>query len=230
MDSPNNTPITTAADQPVTEQLPAKVTFSPEQQSTLNRVIKEVSARAGAEARAEASRLTLELDALRAASPQESDTEIRTRLAVTERERDSLKQANSEASVMQLLRTAAGDSFVDTDLACQLLRQNVKVIDGKPVVTSQDGSPALNALFEPLTLQEAVVNLMAAKPFLARGTVKGGIGALPSSSPVFQSESVAIHKLWGPNGDVEARNKIAINSPNLYRELRRAAKSAGLVY
>ena len=166
------------------------------------------------------------MDTLRAGAPVPTDNaEVRTRLALAERERDSLRQANSEAAVMAHIRSAVGDYFIDSELAANLLRQSVKMVDGSPTVVSADGTPALNASFEAMSLKEAAQQLAASKPFLAGGTVKGGAGSLPSSQPAFQSESVAIHKLWGPDGDVEARNKIAINSPNLYRELRgRAAK------
>ena len=220
-----NTPTTPSTEQQPTE--PTKVTFSPEQQSKLNQVIKEVSARAGAEARAEAARLKAENDQLRA--QQEPDAEIRTRLSVAERERDSLRQANSEAAVMQQIREAMGDQWADSQLAADLLKQSVRMVEGKPVVMAADGTPALNASFEAMTLREAAQQLAAAKPFLVRSTLKGGIGSLPASLPAFQTETAAVHALFGPQGDVERRNKLALNSPNEYRRLRNSAKALGLV-
>jgi hypothetical protein len=221
-------PVTPAPGE-VGESSPARPKFDEAQKLRINEIVADATKRATAESRAEAARLKAELDSRPAAPASTDDAELRTRLALAERECDALKQANTEASVMAHIRSAIGDEFVDSDLAANLLRQSVKMVDGKPLLTSSDGSPALNASFEPLTLQEAAANLAAQKPFLVRSTLKGGAGSLPSSQPAFQTESVAIHKLWGPNGDCVARNNLAMTRPNEYRQLRQAAKNAGLV-
>jgi hypothetical protein len=210
-----------------------KVTFTPEQQVRLDEIIRESQGRAGREAREEAARLRQELAALRAATPHPDDTgtrELASQLAEANAERSALKQANSEAQIMSHLRAVSGE-FVDIELAARIMREQVKNIDGKTVVVDSDGHARLNASYEPMTTAELAAELVAAKPFLARGRMSGGSGSVPDTAGPTTS-SHQLEKLFGRNQERDAAKKLnamAIRDPRRYQALKAQARAKGLI-
>jgi len=163
----SNEPIEEAesqAEAPVAEQAPKpkKLTFTAEQQIRIETLLKAASK----EARAEAARLRLEIEA--AKKPVEADTNLLVRLAQVESERDSLKAAKQEAAVRETLQSAAGDIFLDSGLAVRLMKDSIRVsADGVLTVVDESGAPRLNNAFENMSVQELAAELASQKPFLA---------------------------------------------------------------
>jgi hypothetical protein len=212
---------------PVAEQ-DGKITYTPEQQAHLNEVIKEAQGRAARELRAENARLKAELDAAkRTPSPAADSTETLLRLAQVERERDELRAAQHESTVNSALLSAAGNLFIDPALATRLMRDNVKVIDGKVVPVDETGNVRLNNSFEPMTLKDLAIELGTQRPYLARGEVRGGSGSTPSNRPL--DTGVSLERLFGRNSNGAEANKLAMHNPQKYRELRALARERGLI-
>ena len=78
-----------------------------------------------------------------------------TQVAATDSEAafpSPLKSEAQESKVRDVLHAAvAKQPFFDGELAAQILRSSVKVVDGKPVVVDATGAPRLNAEFNPMT-------------------------------------------------------------------------------
>jgi hypothetical protein len=177
------------APEPEQGQKPAKITFDAAQKERINTIVREATARAGAEARQEAARLKAELDAARRTpTPPAPSADLSVELATTRAELASLRSAQEENSIRDSLRRAVGTEFIDPDLAVQILRAGVKVVNGKPVPVDADGNERLGADFNPMSLKEYARELAAQKPFLARSKALGGAGSkladsMPSTGP-----------------------------------------------
>ena len=202
-----------------------KVTFSDAQQSKLEAIVREVSGRVAHDLRQENAQLKREVEAAKAATPA-ADTAVE--LATTRAELEALKRAQRETRVTETLRSAVGSEFLDRDLAVDILRSRVKVdADGKVAVVSADGAAALNKQFQPMSLKEAAEALGREKPFLVRGTVKGGVGSTPSQGAAPQT--VRLEDLFGRHSKGSMANQLAIKSPGEYRRLRALAAQRGLI-
>lgn len=204
-----------------------KVVFSEAQQKKLEEIVRKVSARAGSEARAEAERLKAELEAARKTAPVAApDTSLE--LATTKAELTALKTAQTENALKDALRAAAGDLFIDSELGTRLMRDSVKIgADGKPVVLAADGTPALNASFEPLSLQELAQRIANEKKFLARSTVRPGAGSVLTDNN-FPS-GPRLETLFGRASSGAEANRLAMRDPGQYRRLRSQARERGLI-
>jgi len=223
---PEKITTTTAAEKAAEQTADTPVVFDEKQQERVNQVIREASARAGAEARAEADRLKKELEAIKASTNVTPDAAAE--LALTKAELASLKRAHEEASVKDALRAAVGSDFLDGELACDILRSQVKVIDGKPVPVDAQGNPRMNAAFEVMSLREAAQQLATAKPFLARGTVRPGTGSYQSQSTTTTS-GPKLEDLFGRSSNSGLANKLAMSRPSEYARLRSLARERGLI-
>lgn len=218
----DNTPITPA---PETAEEP--VEFSSAQQKKIELIVKEVSARAGADARAEAERLRKEVEALKAATPVTPD--LSKDLELSRAELKALKAAQSESQLTEQLRQAAGDMFLDTSLAVRLMKDSVKIgADGKPIVVDEQGNPALGSDFQPLSLAGLAERIADQKKFLARGVVKRGAGSTPGGgAPANAGPRLA--DLFGPKSNGGLANALALRSPSEYTRLKNLAREKGLL-
>jgi hypothetical protein len=210
------------------EQKPAKIVFDEAQKLRVNEIVREASARAGSEARAEAARLKTELEAARRAqTPPAPSADVTLELATTRAELAALRSAQEESAVKDSLRAACGTAFIDPDLAVQILRAGVKVVNGKPVPVDSDGNERLGSDFNPMSLKEYAQELAAQKPFLARGQVRGGVGSTPSQAA--PSAGPRLEDLFGPKSDGGAANRLALHDPQKYKSLRKLAVEKGLL-
>jgi hypothetical protein len=208
----------------VTPETPEKVTFSEVQQARVNEIIRDAMARAGSEARTETARVTAEL-----AAAKLPGTEDAVKLATANAELGSLRAEKAEASVAAVLRAAVGTTtFFDPELASQILRSSIKIVEGKPVVIGQDGQPRLNASFDPMSPAELAQELAASKPFLVRGTVGPGLGSSQRSDAV-SHERIPLESIFGRGSDGGAANRLAMRSPKEYQRLKLAAREKGLI-
>jgi len=214
---------------PVTAQTDdtTKVTFDDRQQAKIESIIKEVTARTGADSRAEVERLRKELDTLRATqTPVTPD--LSRDLDLTRAELNALKSAQAELQLTEQLRNAAGDTFIDSSLGVRLMKDCVKIgADGRPVVVDENGNPAMDHEFKPLSLSGLAQRIADQRKYLARGTVRPGAGSTISQSAV--STGVPLEKLFGKQSDGAAANRMALARPSEYRRLRQVAREKGLI-
>jgi hypothetical protein len=200
-----------------------KVTFTPEQQEKVNSIIREVTARAGLEARTETARVTAELAA--AKLPGNEDA---VKLLVANAELGSLRAEKAEASVQNVLRAAVGTTtFFDADLVSQVLRSSIKIVDGRPVVIDSTGAARLNASFDPMTPAELAQELAASKPFLCRGVVLPGLGSQVAQGA--RSAAPDLSTLFGRNSNSVEAHRLGMRSPREYSRLRQKAHEQGLI-
>jgi hypothetical protein len=219
--------IETQQQQQPTEQQ-EKVTFDARQQEKVNDLIRKAQGRAARELREELARVQLELAAVKQTAPQadQGTQMLATELAATKAERDALARERQDTNITEHLRRAAGDQFVNQDLAVNLMRQNVRVVDGKPVVIGPDGNPRMNASLDQMTLQDLATELTVQHPYLARGTVRPGTGSTPASTGV---PPVQLDKLFGKGSNAAEINRLALHDPEKFRRLRRQARQEGLI-
>ena len=226
MPEPIEVPIAEEAPAVAPAPAPPKVTFSEEQKARVNEIVKEASARAGAEARAETERLR-KLVPVTPTEPQSTDTLLR--LAEAQAELTSLKSEREESRVREVLHAAVSkQSFFDPELAAQILRASVKVVDGKPVVVDSTGAPRLNAEFNPMSLAELAADLATSKKFLVRGELRGGVGSVMATGRA--ETGPKLEELFGKNSNGAAANQLGLRNPKEYQRLRVQAVKAGLLF
>jgi hypothetical protein len=209
---------------------PEKITFDEKQQAKVSELIKRAQSAAGREARAEAARLKLELETARRAAPsQEPDTSTLLKLAQAESELSTLKREREETAIKDACRAAVGNDFLNQDLAVRLLRDNIRVIDGKPVVVDESGAPKMGADFEPVSLRDAALALAQEHKYLARGSVRPGAGSTPAEST---ANPVKLETMFGRDATPEGvgqMHKLARFDRPRYERLRQAARQRGLI-
>lgn len=205
-------------------QQETKVTFDERQQAKVQEIVAEVKRNTAA---AERARVASELEA-KTTTPQGDDS-LRLKLSEVEAERNVLRCAQTEALLLEQLRSAVGEEFVDRDLCVKLLRENAKMVEGHVVMLADDGSPALNASFEALSPQEAAAALAASKPFLVRSTLRPGVGSTPASVSGLATAAPRLDELFGKHSDSRKANAFAMAQPQEYRRLRLQARERGLI-
>src|SRR5260370_20260711 len=133
---------------------PQKVVFDDAQKARINEIVKEATARAGAEARAETARLK----EAAAAAPQSTDALLK--LAEAQAELTTLKSESQEAKLQSALQKAVSSTpFFDPILATSVLRSSIRLVDGQPVVIDANGAPRLGPDFNPMTLSDLAIEL-----------------------------------------------------------------------
>lgn len=204
------------------EQVAPKVVFDDAQKARINEIVKEASARAGAEARAEVERIKAEKPIA------EQSTDALLKLAEAQAELSSLKSEAQESKVRDVLHAAvAKQPFFDGELAAQILRSSVKVVDGKPTVVDSNGTIRLNASFEPMTPADLAEELARTKPFMVRSTLQFGAGSVMATSR--GETGVKLEDLFGKNSNGAAANRLSMTDMPKYKRMRKAAQAQGLI-
>jgi hypothetical protein len=207
---------------PAEAQEPQKVTFDDAQKARINEIVKEASARAGAEARAELARVKATLP------PVEQSADALLKLAEAQSELASLKAEATEAKVREILNHAVSkESFFDPELASQILRSSIKVIDGKPTVVDSTGTPRLDAEFNPMSPETLAKELASTKRFLVKGELRAGTGSVMSTQR--GETGPALETIFGKHSNGAAANRLAMKDIGLYRRLREKARSEGII-
>ena len=226
-------PAAAAAADDRNEPKPEKVTFDERQQERVNELIKRAQGRAAKELRAENEALKQRLSALERAQPQMDDATrtLATRLATVEAERDALTRAQKDAQLDTMIRQAAGDAWVNSDLAIRIMRDHVRLgEDGKPVVVDDSGAEWLNEEFSPMSLSDLSRTIGEKHPYLLRSQVKGGIGSAESArSTLTDVPREKLAQLFGRNSDSRLANELARKDYRTYSRLKEAARKEGLI-
>jgi hypothetical protein len=106
-----------------TQEKPAKITFDEAQQKRVDELIRRAQGRAAKDVRQELETTKAALEALRGQQGQQAvPNDVLTELSTTRAELAALRQQQTEAQIMSEIRNHTG-SFVDAELAAQLIRQ-----------------------------------------------------------------------------------------------------------
>jgi hypothetical protein len=213
---------------------PPKIVFDQQQQEKVNQLIREAQGRAARETRAELARVQAELDAARAVSPALPDSGaavLATELAAARAELQAVKQREVENTLnTQLLSAAAAENFHSVEIATRLMRDHVRLVDGKVSVVDHAGNERLNAGLDPMTLEDFAREISQQHPYLTRSQVRSGAGSVESRG---YKPSVQLEKLFGRGAAPDAArvlNDLAKRDSAKYRSLRNAARERGLIH
>jgi len=203
-----------------------KVDFTEAQQAKIESIIREVSGRVASNLRDENKRLQRELEAAKSATTPVTPDVARD-LDLTRAELQALRAEQAQSKLDSQLRSAAGDLFLDTDLAIRVMRDSIKVgSDGKVTVIDADGNPALGSDFTPLSLAGLAQRVADQKKFLARGQVRPGAGSTPGGGTVRVSQDQQLRELFN---DPKSQHELANRNMGEYRRLRAEAVRRGIV-
>lgn len=130
------------------------------------------------------------------------------------------------------MRDAAGKgNFVDVGIVTQLTDKNIKYDSesGKFVVLTDDGTPRMNAAYQPMGLDEFFVEYAAKNPFLVRGDMRSGVGSTEQQrSGLSNNGKYTVEQLFGKNSNAMLANKLKKENPAEYARLKVVARESGL--
>jgi hypothetical protein len=230
-DNTNNEPVA-AQETPETPQA-QKISYSPEQQTHLDGLLKMARTTAAKELRAELARAKEEAAAKAAELSlyQQGQTpeliEARAQLAAEKVARAAAEDRQVTAEKRTLLReeAQAADIISPVD-AARLLGANVIHKDGKFVVVDDAGEPRVNDAGEPLQVRDLVKEFALARPYAVRGRTLPGTGSHVSGAPV--RPTVPLESLFGPKAIGRLSFELG-KDMNAYRAAKARAREAGLI-
>jgi hypothetical protein len=222
---------------PVTPELtpPAKVTFTPEQQVKIDSLIRESMGRAGNEARATAARLEAEAEVLRAEVARlRGDREgLESNLSVKEKEAKSARAETIAVKKQNAIQAAATEhNFFNPQVVSKLTEDKIKWDEGKQkfVVLGDDGSERLGVDGNSLTVSAFLKEFGVSNSYLVRGDVKTGVGSAENQRPyTTTTERDRLKAIFGKGSDSKKANDTAMRDPQGYKQMKREARSLGII-
>jgi hypothetical protein len=229
---PEQTPV-----QPEGQAPPVKkIEFSPEMQVKIDSLIREAMGRAGREAREQAAKLQEEKDAaIAAAEVLKSElATLRGDKSGLEKESKTVKQELAKVKKQNAIQDAASKhGFVDVGQVSKLVGDEIvydstknqfHVVDEHGTVrTGLDGST-------PLTLDSFFQDFANRNGHLVRGTVKPGVGSSTDARPYSpQTDAQKLKAIFGKGSSSKAANDMAMQNPQLYKQMRREARALGII-
>ena len=214
-----------------------EVVFTPAQQLKLDGIVKKAMGRAGSDARAEAERLRVEnehLKSIAAGSAPNADevSRLKAEISAQKLENDAIKAtAQRQAKDNLITGLAAKQDFIDADVVLRLTRDNIRAEGSGYTVVDDSGQPRFAADgITPMTPEAFYQEYASQRLYLVKGQVKSGGGGTSSSGSVNRPPgNYQLHELFGPGSSAQLCNKISIQQPALYKQLRSEAKLKGLV-
>jgi hypothetical protein len=215
---------------------PAKVTFTAEQQSKIDELIRAAMGRSARDIREQAAKLQEEKDAaIAAAEVLKSElAALRGDKSGLEKESKTAKQELAKVKKQALLAEAASKhGFVDA-------KQVTKLVDDQIVfdpasnqfhVINEDGSVRTGLDGStPLSLDTYFSEFAAQNSHLVRGTVRAGVGSGENARPYAPTTQIdTLKAIFGKGSSSQKANQIAMADPLRYKQLRREARAAGLI-
>jgi hypothetical protein len=207
---------------------PPKITFSAEQQTKVDELIRESMGRAGNEARATAARLEAEAVVLKAELAA-----LRGDRSGLEKETKTAKQELLKLKKEAIFADAASKhGFVDPKQVTKLVSEDIVFVPEKNTfhIVNEDGSVRTGLDGSPLGLDAFFQDFANRNGHLVRGTVKPGVGSRENQLPTpAVGERERLSKLFGRGSDAVACNRLAISDPAEFKKQRLLAKSYGLI-
>ncbi len=217
------------------DQTPPKITFSPEQQTKIDEIIRESMGRAGNEARATAARLEAEAEVLRAEVARlRGDREgLESNLSVKEKEAKSARAETIAVKKQNAIQAAATEhNFFNPGVVSKLTEDKIQWNADKQkfIVLGDDGSERLGVDGNSLTVSAFLKEFGVSNSYLVRGDVKTGVGSAENARPYSpQTETQKLKAIFGKGSDGRLANETAMRNPQLYKQMKREARSLGLI-
>jgi uncharacterized protein YukE len=148
---------------------------------------------------------------------------------------DEAKNARSETTNVRksvaIQKAVASHNFVNTEIVEQLTDKFIKVGEnGKLVVVNEDGTPRVNAAFEPMTLAEFYQEYAAKNPYLVRSDLKPGLGTTQNARfDVTSNGKLEVKQIFGKESNAKLANELKRQNPQEYARLRKIAVDGGLL-
>lgn len=211
MPTPEVTPVPAPSPEPTPNPNPEPVTFTTAQQARIDELIRGAMGRAAAETR---SQLATAQEKIRQMEAERTESE-------TVRAEQRLQQER-ETLTNRVLLEAEREHFVSPSQVERLVRDSVKIENGKVVVLDDAGSPR-----EGVTLQSFLQEFAGQNAHLVRSALPSGTGSgrdMRAPQP-----DVRLEQLFGKGSDAEAANRLALSNPAKYKSLRAEAQRRRLI-
>ncbi len=216
------------------ESIPAPeedITFDERQQQFIDTVlIPRSMGRAAKDVRQELAatktRLANAEAALKAASPESSETEkLRAELQLARAESESVKAAAAEATrTADIEKEATKAGVIDPALLRAAIGDRVQRQGKDYVILDDSGTPR-----DGVTLAQFIHDEAEKRPYLVRGVVVSGTGQSGSNSSAYQDNSLKPEMLFGRASDSRLANQTALRNKPLYDRLKISAREKGLI-
>lgn len=219
-----------------------KVVFDEAQQRKVDFLIRESMGRAGSEARATAARLEAEMITLRnelAAAKDAAEAEaegrvgLETSLTVREKEAKAARAETIAVKKQNAIQAAATEhNFFNPQVVSKLTEDKIQWNSEKSkfIVLGDDGSERLGADGNSLTVSAYLKEFAQSNSYLVRGDVKPGVGSSENARPYSTtSERDKLKAIFGPGSDSQKANRIGVENPQLYRQMKREARALGII-
>lgn len=175
------------------------------------------------------------IDEMKRAQQTHVDETKRLQGLVTSKE-EEVKTARSEAinirKEIAITNAASKVNFVNNEVVTKLTKDSISW-DGEKnrfFVVGVDGTPRLNASFDPMSLEEFYTEFAAQNPYLVRGDVKGGVGSKESNrSDVSNNGKYEVKQIFGKDSISRLASQLMKDNPAEYRRLRTIAVASGLL-
>jgi exonuclease VII large subunit len=217
------------------------VTFTAEQQTKLDEIIRDSMRRTAREVRQQleaekqrATQLETDLQVARDALANASNSEERDRLA------DEVQTLTSDLATEKAARLTAEQiatakrresfiskkcldyNFVDADIVASLTESDIEWSEQKQgfVIVDSEMSP-----------EEYFADFATKKPYLVKSDIRTGSGSSDSSRSGLNSgqQRYKVTDVFGRGSNSQLANKIALESPAEYRRLKSEAKNKRLI-
>lgn len=209
---------------PPTPPETSPVTFTTEQQSKLDQIIRDAMSRAGREARKQAesekeAREKAEQD-LREAREQVNSTSEKLRSAEADRDSEITRRLAAEKS--RFIAEACHDHhFVDVNTVVSLTESQIEWDESKQSfrVVGSDASTA-----------EFFADFAQKRPYMVRSDVRTGPGSHDSSrSSLPITNGYKVEQIFGKGSNARLANELAKKNPAEYARLKAEAKARRLI-
>ena len=128
---------------------------------------------------------------------------------------------------------AAQEQFVDTDAIAALTDKNFKWKDeeGRLVVVNDDGTPKLNASYDPMSPEEFFKDFATKKPYMVKSDARTGSGSEGSTRTGLSTgrQVYKVEEIFGKGSNPRLANDLMKKSPDEYKRLKTEAKQRRLI-
>ncbi len=203
---------------------PTSITFSPEQQERINRIVEDRLSRSNRELKEQLEELRGQKAALEGRSSGEgnTDAEIQRLSGELDNAQGEVEALRKRSAIQDALRNIA---FHDPAEVAEAIESRVRFDKalGRHVILNPSGVPTLNNALEPMTVDEYVRDYAARKPWTIRSKEDG---AVKSDS---RSDASTAKRIFGKNSDGNLANKLAQKNIAEYRRLKAIARELKVI-
>lgn len=157
-----------------------------------------------------------------------------TRKALSAKDKEILfaKEETLTLRKTQFIKDAASDAnFVNAQQVYKLTSDNIRYNTeaGTFTVVTDEGTPRVNSMYEPMTVKEFYAEYAAKNPWLVKGDTKSGAGSTTSMKYDGGQTKFKVEDIFGSKSNSQLANNLAKADMTEYRRLKAQAKSQGLI-